>query len=51
MTTNCPKHPPWLLRLGIIGSIIAALCCATPILGIVLTALGLGWFIGLKGCH
>lgn len=30
-----------LLRSGIIGSVIAALCCGTPVLAIVLGALGL----------
>ncbi len=31
-----------LLRVGIIGTIIAALCCSTPILVLLLSAIGLG---------
>jgi mercuric ion transport protein len=31
-----------LLKTGLIGSVIAALCCATPVLAIVLGAVGLG---------
>lgn len=34
-----------LLSLGIGGTIIAILCCFTPLLPIVLTALGLGGMI------
>ncbi len=30
-----------LLRGGIIGSVVAALCCGTPVLALVLGALGL----------
>ncbi len=30
-----------LFRTGIIGAVVAALCCATPILGIALGAIGL----------
>jgi mercuric ion transport protein len=30
-----------LLRTGIIGSVVAALCCATPVLALLLGALGL----------
>ena len=30
-----------LLRAGIIGSVVAALCCGTPVLAVVLGALGL----------
>lgn len=29
-----------LLRTGIAGSVVAALCCATPVLAIILGALG-----------
>src|SRR5262245_42248062 len=36
----------WLLKTGLIGSIIAALCCLTPILAVLLGAVGLGWFVG-----
>jgi mercuric ion transport protein len=53
-----------LLRTGIIGTVIAAICCFTPVLVVLLSALGLaawaGWldyvliptlvfFIGLTG--
>ena len=31
-----------LLKIGVTGSIIAALCCSTPILVILLSAIGLG---------
>ncbi len=31
-----------LMRVGTIGAVIAAICCATPILGIALGAIGLG---------
>jgi len=32
-------------RIGAIGTIIAAICCVTPILGIALTALGLSMLL------
>ncbi len=35
-----------LLRTGIVGSVVAAICCATPVLVIALGAIGLtalGW--------
>lgn len=35
-----------LLRFGVIGTIIAALCCFTPILVILFTAVGLSWAVG-----
>ena len=35
-----------LLKAGLIGSIIAALCCFTPVLVVLLGALGFGWFVG-----
>ncbi len=35
-----------LLKTGLIGSIIAALCCLTPVLAVLLGAVGLGWFVG-----
>jgi mercuric ion transport protein len=35
-----------ILKTGIIGSIIAAICCATPILVIVLGAVGLSAWLG-----
>jgi hypothetical protein len=41
-----------LLKTGTIGSIIAALCCATPVLALLLGAIGVGvvdWICGLRG--
>lgn len=35
-----------LLKAGIIGSVLAVLCCATPIFLILLTALGLSAWAG-----
>ncbi|MEH6813958.1 MAG: mercury resistance system transport protein MerF, partial [Motiliproteus sp.] len=35
-----------LLKVGIIGTIIAALCCFTPVLVILLGALGLSALVG-----
>lgn len=35
-----------LLRIGIAGSVIAALCCFTPILAILLGAVGLSAIVG-----
>ncbi|MEW6403404.1 MAG: mercury resistance system transport protein MerF [Chloroflexota bacterium] len=34
------------LKTGIISSLVAALCCFTPILAILLGALGVGWLTG-----
>jgi mercuric ion transport protein len=34
------------LQTGIVGALVAALCCFTPILVILLSALGLGWLTG-----
>ena len=39
-----PSDP--FLKTGVIGSLIAALCCATPVLAVLLGALGLGWMVG-----
>ncbi len=36
-----------LLKTGIVGTIIAALCCFTPLLVVVFTALGLSALIGV----
>jgi mercuric ion transport protein len=37
-----------LLTTGIVGSVIAALCCATPVLAVLLGALGLSaWIRGI----
>lgn len=35
-----------LLKTGLAGTIITAICCATPALGVVLGALGLGAWLG-----
>jgi len=35
-----------LLRVGIIGSIIAALCCFTPVLVVLLGVVGVSWLAG-----
>lgn len=35
-----------LFRTGSIGAVVAALCCATPILGVVLGAIGLSALAG-----
>lgn len=34
------------LRWGVIGAIIAALCCFTPVLAILLGVVGIGWAVG-----
>ena len=36
-----------MLKVGITGTIIAALCCFTPILVIILSAVGLSALIGI----
>ena len=38
--------PDSLLKTGLIGSIIAALCCLTPVLTVLLGALWFGWLVG-----
>ena len=35
-----------LLRIGIVGSVVAALCCFTPILAVLLGAVGLSAIVG-----
>ncbi|MBI1779469.1 MAG: mercury resistance system transport protein MerF [Proteobacteria bacterium] len=35
-----------MLKTGIIGTAVAALCCATPVLVILLSAVGLSWATG-----
>lgn len=35
-----------LFRTGVIGAVVAALCCATPILGLALAAIGLSALAG-----
>lgn len=37
----------FLLKTGLVGAVIAALCCFTPLLPIVLTALGLTGLLGV----
>lgn len=41
MTTNTP------LKVGIIGTIVTAICCFTPLLVILLGAVGLSALIGM----
>jgi len=36
----------WLLKIGIIGTIISALCCFTPLLVILLGGVGLSSLLG-----
>lgn len=37
-----------LLKMGVIGAVIAAICCATPLLVIILGTVGLsGWLLWL----
>ena len=36
-----------LLQVGIIGSVVAALCCFTPILVVLLGAIGLSALVGV----
>lgn len=38
--------PDKLLKVGIIGSVIAAICCFTPALAILLGAVGLAAIVG-----
>lgn len=38
---------PTLLKVGIVGSIVAALCCFTPALVVLLGALGLSGLVGV----
>lgn len=35
-----------LLRTGIVGSVVAAICCATPVLVLLLGAVGLSALVG-----
>ena len=35
-----------LKRFGIVGTVIAALCCFTPVLVVLFGAVGLSWLIG-----
>ena len=36
-----------LLKIGIVGSVVAAICCFTPILVIILGAIGLSALVGV----
>mgnify|MGYP001825828834 CR=1 FL=1 len=38
---------PTLLKVGIIGSVVAAVCCFTPVLVVLLGALGLSALVGV----
>jgi len=40
-------EPRKIYRTGLIGSLIAAVCCFTPLLVIILASLGLSAFVGL----
>ena len=35
-----------LLRFGVVGTVIAALCCFTPVLVLLFAAVGLSWAVG-----
>lgn len=35
-----------MLKVGIIGTIVAAVCCFTPLLPFLLGAIGISWFVG-----
>lgn len=35
-----------LLKVGVIGSVITAICCFTPLLVVLFGALGLAWLVG-----
>ncbi|MEO1667236.1 MAG: mercury resistance system transport protein MerF [Chloroflexota bacterium] len=35
-----------LKRFGIVGTVIAALCCFTPVLVVLFGAVGLSWLVG-----
>ncbi|RIK36798.1 MAG: mercury resistance system transport protein MerF [Chloroflexi bacterium] len=34
------------VRFGVIGTVIVALCCFTPLLVLLLIGVGIGWMIG-----
>ncbi|TAM24169.1 MAG: mercury resistance system transport protein MerF [Candidimonas sp.] len=40
------KNPKTLIRTGVIGALLTALCCFTPVLVILLATLGLSAFTG-----
>lgn len=35
-----------LKRFGVVGTVIAALCCFTPVLVVLFGAVGLSWLVG-----
>lgn len=35
-----------LLKVGVIGSIVTAICCFTPVLVVLFGALGIAWLVG-----
>lgn len=39
-------NPKTLIRVGVVGSVLAVLCCATPILVLLLGAIGLSALTG-----
>jgi mercuric ion transport protein len=43
---SAPDNGKALLRIGLVGSIVAALCCFSPVLVIGLTAIGLASVLG-----
>ena len=45
-TEVSPKNPKALLRVSIIGTVVVALCCFTPVLVILLGTLGLAALTG-----
>jgi hypothetical protein len=40
------QNPKTLMRVGVIGTVLAALCCATPVLVLLLGAVGLSALTG-----
>lgn len=36
-----------LLTIGVVGTIVAALCCFTPVLVVLLSAVGLSAYVGM----
>lgn len=41
-----PQRRSWLLRFGVIGTIVTALCCFTPLLVVLLGVVGLSAITG-----
>lgn len=44
--TKATAQPRRMMKIGILGSMVAALCCFTPLLGVLFVAIGLGGWIG-----